>query len=156
WGSRDENANDRIPPPAAACYTPGTMRIPHCALLLALLAPAARAQTDTRGHPGIELLLPLPGRAREATVCAGSSTLEGVDVSHWDGAIDWSKVAGSGRAFAIAKATEGTSFLDPQFHTNWTGMKSAGLVRGAYHFFRPADSGVAQADWFLSSVGGLE
>jgi lysozyme len=132
------------------------MRRPLCGLLVLLAAAAARGtEPDTRLHPGIALLDWQGAASSDATVCAGGTTVEGIDVSHWDGAIDWAKVAGSGRTFAIAKATEGTSFLDPQFHANWTGMKAAGLVRGAYHFFRPADSGAQQADWFLSSVGGL-
>ena len=91
--------------------------------------------------------------SRALTVCASGPTLAGVDVSHYEGRIDWAAYAASGRPFAIAKATEGLTFKDPMFQTNWTGMKEAGLVRGAYHFFRPQDSGLKQADYFLDTLG---
>jgi lysozyme len=111
---------------------------------------------ETQRHPGIAHG-EAAGTPRGAlTTCATVATpLEGIDISHYDGAIDWAKVAGSGRKFAFAKATEGVTYLDPQFATNWAGMKQAGLVRGAYHFFRPDDDGTQQAHWFLSKVGTL-
>ena len=101
-------------------------------------------------HPGVERG-ELPSSA--LTVCAGGPTVKGVDVSHWDGAIDWVKLAGAGQSFGIAKATEGVTFVDPMFQANWTAIKAAGLVRGAYHFFRPASGGgVQQARFFLGKV----
>ncbi len=125
-------------------------------ILVALGALAARGQEQDSLHPGISLGESQgPGPVGAATVCAAGPTLAGVDVSHYDGAIDWGKVAASGRAFAIAKATEGITFVDPQFQANWAGIKAARMVRGAYHFFRPADGGVKQADWFLSKVGAF-
>jgi GH25 family lysozyme M1 (1,4-beta-N-acetylmuramidase) len=65
----------------------------------------------------------------------------------------------AGNAFGFAKATEGTSFRDPTFKANWANLKSEGKVRGAYHFFHPALSAVAQARYFVSCVdadGGIE
>ena len=97
------------------------------------------------------------GTARDAlTVCPGATTLKGLDVSHYDNTVDWSKVAASGRAFAIAKATEGDTFVDPQFATNWAGMKQAGVVRSAYHFFHSTDDPIVQADHLLATMGTLE
>ncbi|HEX8458506.1 MAG TPA: glycoside hydrolase family 25 protein [Pyrinomonadaceae bacterium] len=78
--------------------------------------------------------------------------LIGIDVSHYQGAVNWADVRAAGCAFAFAKATESTSIVDPQFAVNWNGMKEAGLVRGAYHFFRPEQDGVAQARHFLQTV----
>ena len=85
--------------------------------------------------------------------------LIGIDVSHWDNSIDWSVVAGSkcgpgGEAisFAILKATEGLRGVDPTFGHHWPIVKLRGLVRGAYHFFKPGISGVDQANHFLSVV----
>src|SRR5262245_24710768 len=80
---------------------------------------------------------PLCSTQEPVKVCPGQSTLSGIDVSHWQGAIDWAQVKASGRAFAIAKATEGTTFVDPSFAANWAGMKQQGVVRSAYHFFHP-------------------
>ncbi len=91
-----------------------------------------------------------------ATICAGAKTLNGLDVSHYDGTVDWTKVAASGRVFAVAKATEGDTFVDPEFATNWAGMKKAGVIRSAYHFFHSTDDPVTQAEQFLSTMGPLE
>jgi hypothetical protein len=47
-----------------------------------------------------------------AMVCAAGATVTGIDVSHYQGTVDWAKVAASGRKFGIAKATEGTGYTD--------------------------------------------
>lgn len=77
---------------------------------------------------------------------------EGIDVSHYQGVVDWEDVREDGITFAFAKATEGISGVGPQFQNNWPGIKAAGLVRGAYHFFEPEDDPTAQAQHFISTV----
>jgi GH25 family lysozyme M1 (1,4-beta-N-acetylmuramidase) len=57
-----------------------------------------------------------------------------------------------GNMFAFAKATEGNSWSDPTFASNWANAAKEGKVRGAYHFFHPADSPSAQAAFFMSVV----
>jgi hypothetical protein len=65
----------------------------------------------------------------------------------------WQRVSGwAGDAFGFAKATEGTSFTDPDFAANWLGLAEADIIRGAYHFFHPAQDPVAQAEFFTSTV----
>lgn len=96
--------------------------------------------------------------------------IPGVDVSKWQGVVNWPAVAKAGIVFAFDKATEGglvpgtsdalaikTGGLDADFRTNWKGMKAAGLVRGAYHFARPdlGNPPAREAAWFLSVVGPL-
>jgi lysozyme len=76
----------------------------------------------------------------------------GIDVSHFNGAVDWSAVAQSEVKFAYAKATEGATIVDPQFTTNWLGIARVGLLRGAYHFARPADDPEVQAVHFTSQI----
>ncbi len=68
---------------------------------------------------------------------APTSTLEGLDVSHWQGVIDWKQVAGAGYDFAFAKATDGRTFKDPGFTYNREAAQFRGLAFGAYHFARP-------------------
>ena len=80
-----------------------------------------------------------------------TGTGNGIDVSHYQGTIAWSKVEPI-RQFAYAKATEGTAYTDTKFATYWSGMKSAGIARGAYHFFRASKSGKAQADYFANEL----
>ena len=81
----------------------------------------------------------------------GSTFVEGIDVSHAQGTIDWGTVANS-KTFTFIKATEGTDFFDPNFTTNWTNSQKAGLLRGAYHFFHPTVDPIAQAKFFLSKI----
>ena len=139
-----------MPPPLPS--PSAKSRVPIAALL-ALLVSCGGAEDSQ--HPGIALADRVAPGSAESTVCAGPTTLRGVDVSHYEGTIDWTKVAGSGRAFGIAKATEGLTFTDSTFLTNWSAIKASGLVRGAYHFFHPTDSGRSQADFFLSVSGSF-
>ena len=57
---------------------------------------------------------------------AASPYLEGIDVSHWQGPIDWPKVAAAGKKFVVMKATESTAFVDPTYATNHAGASAAG------------------------------
>ncbi|MEO5710732.1 MAG: GH25 family lysozyme [Nocardioidaceae bacterium] len=84
---------------------------------------------------------------------------DGIDVSHWQGSINWSKVKASGKQFAFMKATESTTYTDTAFATNWAGAASVGIYRGAYHFARPSTasgSAVKQAEYFVSKVGSFQ
>jgi lysozyme len=93
---------------------------------------------------------------QDVSVCATGTTLAGIDVSHYDGAIDWPTVASGGIKWAYAKASESTSYVDPTFSGHWSNMRSAGVVRGAYHFFHPDIDGKTQADHFLNTVGTID
>jgi lysozyme len=99
---------------------------------------------------------PLGTAEEPIKVCAGKTTLEGIDVSHYDGTVDWAQVKASGRAFAFVKATEGTTYKDPKFDANWAAMKQHGIVRSAYHFFHANMDPIAEADHFLQVMGSLE
>lgn len=82
---------------------------------------------------------------------------KGIDVSKFQRTVDWHKVKNAGMSFAFARAIDdktGTK-ADPFFANNWTGMKDAGLFRGAYHFFRPKRDPVKAANLFASVVGLL-
>lgn len=79
----------------------------------------------------------------------------GIDVSHHRGEVGWKKVRNNGVRFGIVKATDGASFFDPRFDQNWSGMRRAGVIRGAYHYFRPDVDPVAQAHHYLWAVGDI-
>ncbi|MCC6557624.1 MAG: hypothetical protein IT372_32120 [Polyangiaceae bacterium] len=87
-------------------------------------------------------------------VCPAGETVEGIDVSFWQGDIDWQAVKGTGVAFAIARASYGVS-KDTYFDANWAGIKSVGLVRGAYQYFLADQDPIAQADVILDAMGPL-
>ena len=76
-----------------------------------------------------------------------------MDVSHWQGDIDWTRVYNAGYRFAFVKASDGTSYVDPKFTTNIQNGASAGLMMGAYHFAHPErDSAIAEADHFVNVI----
>jgi GH25 family lysozyme M1 (1,4-beta-N-acetylmuramidase) len=78
----------------------------------------------------------------------------GFDVSNWQGKVDWPAAYSKGARFAYIKATEGTTYRDPQFDANYVNAYYAGFIRGAYHFATPnTSSGKAQADYFTSHGG---
>jgi GH25 family lysozyme M1 (1,4-beta-N-acetylmuramidase) len=77
--------------------------------------------------------------------------VDGIDVSHWQGTINWTQVAGSGVRFAIMKATEGQTFNDPNYGTYRANANAAGVYIGAYHFARPdstTNDATIEADHF--------
>jgi GH25 family lysozyme M1 (1,4-beta-N-acetylmuramidase) len=92
---------------------------------------------------------------------AATTRAKGIDVSNWNGSIDWTKVSKAGYRFAFGKATEGTSYNDKTYTTNRNGSEAAGLVFGAYHFARPngtslarvTASAIKQANHFLAVAG---
>src|SRR3982751_4147087 len=81
--------------------------------------------------------------------------VRGIDVSHYQGTINWPQVAGGDVVFCFVKATEGINVVDPFFAKNWAGSAAAGLTRGAYHFGRPGSDAQAQARQFFKTVGAL-
>lgn len=94
--------------------------------------------------------------ANQPTTFADTDAVRGVDVSHHNGIINWSKVHAAGIAFAFTKATEGIGLKDTHFTANYAAIKSNGMLRGAYHFFHPGSDVQAQADSFLHVVKHLE
>jgi len=74
--------------------------------------------------------------------------VHGIDVSKFQGDIDWNAVANSGVKFAYIKATEGGDHLDARFQANWEGAKAAGIQRGAYHFVYWCRSPMEEMAWF--------
>lgn len=91
------------------------------------------------------LLLNNPSRSRYP--------VRGVDVSHYQGSIDWPVLAGEDIRFAYIKATEGSSHVDRLFSYNWEHARQTNLAVGAYHFFSFDSSGLTQAENFINCVG---
>jgi lysozyme len=83
-------------------------------------------------------------------------TVHGVDVSRWQGDIDWAKLRTQGANFVYIKSTDGGDHLDPMFKRNWRAAGEAGLRRGAYHFFYWCRTAGEQADWFIRNVPRVE
>jgi GH25 family lysozyme M1 (1,4-beta-N-acetylmuramidase) len=98
-----------------------------------------------RAHEGVEKI---------TGVAPAAVQTPGLDVSHWQGTINWATVKSQGAKFAYIKATEGTTYQDPNFSANYLHAYQQGIVRGAYHYARPDGAGgAAQADYFASHGG---
>lgn len=89
-------------------------------------------------------------------VCADGATLQGIDVSYWQGTIDWQKVAGAGVDFAYIRLSYGDVFRDPKFDANWQGALAAGVARGAYQFFKPSQSTDEQAQMMIDALADMQ
>lgn len=84
--------------------------------------------------------------------------IKGIDVSHWQGKIDWSKVAKDGIKFAVIKCTQGSedgsAIFDKRFIENVKGANANGITTHAYHYLVciSESDAVAEADWFIKNV----
>ncbi|WBU55906.1 glycoside hydrolase family 25 protein [Paracoccus sediminicola] len=78
--------------------------------------------------------------------------VHGIDISRWQGDINWGQVRGSGVSFAFIKATEGGDHSDPNFQRYWREAAAARIPRGAYHYYYFCRSGAEQARWFIRNV----
>jgi lysozyme len=148
-----------------------------CITLIALLAIVGIARIGTRPTPstaaepfptptptvvgvmgaGLRRLPPAAPVAAASAVCPSGTPLQGIDVSYYQGSfyggsINWSQVAQSGRAFAYARAADGTTFVDPDFLANYAGIKAAGMKAGAYLFYRPDEDPKQQAYVLISEL----
>ena len=82
--------------------------------------------------------------------------VRGVDVSHYQGEIDWNVLGQQDIDFAYIKATEGSSHVDEKFSRNWSESALSGLAVGAYHFFSFDSSGKDQLAHFIQCLPGRE
>lgn len=88
--------------------------------------------------------------------------LRGIDVSHWDGDIDWALVKQSGQVdFAYIKCTDvnmytGIPYVDDKYDQNVTGARSVGILTGAFHYYQPGASPLLQAEFFSDHCDCLE
>lgn len=125
-----------------------------CGGLQGMSSAAERPAAEPLDHPmgsQIRLHEPVDAEARPAL----ASSVPGMDVSSWQGEVDWAAAYASGARFAYVKATEGTTYTNPYFAQQYNGSYEQGMVRGAYHFALPdRSSGAAQADYFLAHGGG--
>lgn len=84
-----------------------------------------------------------------------AATVPGLDVSGWQGNVDWNAVAANGAKFAYVKATESIDYTSDSFSQQYDGSYGVGIIRGAYHFATPNTStGAAQANFFVDHGGG--
>ena len=119
--------------------------------LFTATAPSTKPDSpDTSPTPA-----PTPTGTPSPTPTPAPNLTEGIDVSHWQGTIDWARVRAAGKRFTYIKSSENTSFVDSKYASNRAGAKAAGLLVGAYHFAQPgtgAGDAVAEADHFVDTA----
>ncbi len=89
---------------------------------------------------------------------ASSTIYQGIDVSEWQGEIDFGQVANSGIQIVYIKSSEGTSYIDPYFETNYQKAKENNLKVGVYHYViaRSIEEAEQEATFFSSVISGKE
>lgn len=98
---------------------------------------------------------PMLGDSRPHAWTAGhpyNNEIHGIDISRYQGQINWQQVRSAGINFVFIKATEGGDHSDPAFRTYWDQAGAAGIPRGAYHYYYFCRSGAQQAAWFIANV----
>jgi GH25 family lysozyme M1 (1,4-beta-N-acetylmuramidase) len=136
-------------------------------LAMVLAVPGTASAVDAAGnrpmtHPELDWM----GSTVRAHEGGGSSAkpievtplvtqTPGMDVSSWQGNVNWSGAWANGAKFAYIKATEGTSYTNAYFAQQYNGSYNVGMIRGSYHFALPnVSSGATQADYFIAHGGG--
>ncbi|WP_425402849.1 glycoside hydrolase family 25 protein [Flavobacterium polysaccharolyticum] len=80
----------------------------------------------------------------------------GIDVSEYQGKISWSYVDTIENQyplhFVFIRATAGNDAVDRRFKRNWEGAKKNKMIRGAYHYYRPNENSLEQAELFIKTV----
>ena len=102
----------------------------------------------------ISLALLCSCRDKKGTIVqSGDELIQGIDVSHHNGAIDWKTIATKdGMEFVFIKATEGATVVDRMFAKNRSGAKADGLMVGAYHFLTTSTDAESQFKNFQNVV----
>ena len=100
-------------------------------------------------------ILVIAKKIKIAPLFAGRYEVTGIDVSHYQGSIDWPVLARQDLDFAFIKATEGSGHVDECFYDNWREAEKTDLYIGAYHFFSFDSEGGKQAQFYIDTVGSL-
>ncbi len=93
---------------------------------------------------------------QESQVCGTGQTVEGIDVSYYQGTIDWNAVKAGGVVYAFIRVSDGLNTKDPKFATYWADSRTAGVYHGAYQYFEPSQDAIMQADLLLSTMGTMQ
>jgi GH25 family lysozyme M1 (1,4-beta-N-acetylmuramidase) len=140
------------------------------ALAVAFISPAQARPADDTGQDGVDAYIqandhPMGSQIRlhedtsqmpkEPPTNGPDATTAGMDVSGWQGNVNWATYWNQGKRFVWVKATENTNYTNPFFAQQYNGSFNQGFIRGAYHFATPdTSSGAAQANYFSAHGGG--
>jgi len=132
------------------------------AFVCASLARCASAPEGESAHGGATLRSAEQAATRRCGPVDASGNplrVRGIDVSYYQGTIDWPAVAATDIRFAVVRLSDGVGTRDSQFVRNWQESRRAGLIRGFYQYFRASAGGAAQAQLAvdrLAEAGGFQ
>ena len=136
---------------AGAVALTGVIGVVVAPALAAAPAASSHASADHAGSG----LAPVTATAGSTARRAAAGQTLGMDVSSYQGNVNWAAAWNAGARFAYTKSTEGTGYTNPYFAQQYNGAYRVGMIRGAYHFALPdRSSGTAQADYFIRHGGG--
>lgn len=119
-------------------------------------------ETNSSGEDADSIMNLGDGKSADSTkkvVSAKNSTdtvLYGIDISRYQGNLVTDITTSDGLHFAICKATQGVTYVDPDFRLNWNTITEKGLIRGAYHFYICSDDPVQQAQHFSNTINDIQ
>ncbi|WP_373398741.1 glycoside hydrolase family 25 protein [Algoriphagus halophilus] len=96
--------------------------------------------------------VPKPTPVTDSVEVKKTSQILGIDVSHFQGDVNWPKVKDAKITFVYDKASEGKSFKDPDYAENKIGAHQNGIAHGSYHFFTSDADAIEQANLFISII----
>jgi GH25 family lysozyme M1 (1,4-beta-N-acetylmuramidase) len=138
----------------AVTVTGRKVRIPKLTFAPTPVRPGKPAHAGTATMRAVNQKYAPWGHATAKPAHKAVPQLPGIDVSGYQGNINWANVAPH-IDFSYAKATEGTYYTNPYFTNQYEGPYNYGVIRGSYHFAIPPNaSGQAQADYFIAHGGG--
>ncbi len=107
------------------------------------------SQTDSKATETVDTLQKSVDTENETN---NVKTVLGIDVSHYQGDIDWLSIKNDGVLFGYVKATEGDTYQDPRFVDNWDKLSKYDLYKGAYHYYQYEDNALDQAKHYINTV----
>lgn len=110
------------------------------------------------GTATISVIVNESGEQADCNITVEKGYIKGIDVSKWQGVIDWNKVKNDGVEFAMIRASYGSSSLDPKFEANYQGAKDSGIAVGAYHYSHATTVAMAkiEVDFLIKTLEGKQ
>ncbi|MBN3518967.1 hypothetical protein JYB62_03050 [Algoriphagus lutimaris] len=116
-------------------------------VLISLLVWSCSKEQNT-----VQENIPKPIQVSDSIEVKKTTQILGIDVSHFQGDVNWSKVKEAKITFVYDKASEGKTFKDPDYAENKIGAHQNGLAHGSYHFFTSDADALEQAELFVNII----
>lgn len=134
----------------------GSLFFTICMIVLILNYSSSSNKYISNSYPPVRKMKVSEQVKVDKIINSFTNNLIGIDVSHFQGRINWSKVGlindSTSLAFVILRATMGKNSVDKRFEENWNSVKDSTIVMGAYHYYRPNENSTKQANNFIANV----